>query len=65
MSVIKNHELESTQSYHNRGVHGYGRKRLKPEPEGFVCDLCCKAVVKDEGGYCGSCLAAEIEYKEE
>ena len=65
MSVIKNHQLESMQSYTARGVHGYGRRHPHPEPAAFVCGLCCRVVVKDEGNYCPSCRAAEVEYKEE
>ena len=65
MSIIKNHQLESTQSYHNRHVHGYGRKRLKPEPVGFVCGLCCNPLVQAEGDFCGSCRMAEAEYRGE
>ena len=54
MSVIKNHQLESTQSYHNRGIHGYGRR--KPNPQSLMCASCGDVEVKDEGDCCGNCI---------
>ena len=63
--TIKENQLESNQSYHARGVHGFGKRQQEPEPEPetFICGLCCEAIVKDEGDYCPECAAEDAEYR--
>ena len=63
--MIKPYQLESDQAYHARGVHGFKRMddyREEEGPEYFRCGLCCEAIVKDEGDYCGPCQAADDEF---
>lgn len=64
MSKIRHENLESTQSYISKGIHGHKPEDdREPEPEGFLCALCLEVEVKDEGEYCAACAAEEAEYR--
>ena len=62
MTTINPNQLESTQSYSARGKFGFPPMNTREEPEGFKCELCLEADVKDDGDYCGPCQSEDDEF---